>query len=115
MNAQQIELTIRHYIDNRFIGGMSKEEQCKKAFVKQMCFGELKLSIQASEGHYCHPRENTDYYDAVEIGFPNFNFSKGFIDKYAEDKDNPQDTVYGYVPVSEIAKELSVLLNGESK
>lgn len=115
MNAQQIELTIRHYVDNRFTCGMSKEDQYKKTFVKQMCFGELKLSIQASEGHYCHPRENTDYYDDVEIGFPNFNFSEEFIAKYAEEKDRPQDTVYGYVPISEIAKELSILLKAESK
>jgi len=63
MNAHQIELTIRHYIDNRFTHGLSKEDQCKKSFVKQMCFGELKLSIQASEGHYCHPRENTTSYN----------------------------------------------------
>ena len=36
-----------------------------------------KLSVQASSSHYCLPREDLQYvYEDVEIGFPNFNFSK---------------------------------------
>ena len=71
-----------------------------------------KLSVQASSSHYCSPREDLQYvYEDVEIGFPNFNFSKEFIFKYAEDGEYPQDTVYGFVPMVELAEELYLLLN----
>lgn len=71
-----------------------------------------KLSVQASSSHYCSPREDLQYsYEDVEIGFPNFNFSKEFIFLYAEDSVYPQDTVYGYVPMVELVEELYLLLN----
>lgn len=71
-----------------------------------------KLSVQASSSHYCSPREDLQYvYEDVEIGFPNFNFSKDFIFQYAEDGEYPQDTVYGFVPMVELAEELYLLLN----
>lgn len=71
-----------------------------------------KLSVQASSSHYCSPREDLqDFYEDVEIGFPNFNFSKEFIFQYSEDGECPQDTVYGYVPMVELAEELYLLLN----
>lgn len=114
MNPKQVELTIRHQIDNRFKDGITTEQRLNKQRIAQMCFGELKLSIQASEYHYCSPCEDCNYYDEVEIGFPNFNFSDGFIQEYAEDKDKPQYTVYGYVPISELAKEISVLLEKQN-
>ena len=72
----------------------------------------FELSVQASENHYCSPRENLqEVYEEVEIGFPNFNFSEGFIKKYAEDVENPQDTVYGFVPLNVLALELYNLIN----
>lgn len=77
-----------------------------------------KLSVQASSSHYCSPREDLqELYEDVEIGFPNFNFSKEFIFLYAEDGVYPQDTVYGYVPMVGLAEELYLLLNykGETK
>lgn len=114
MNAQQIELEIRRHIDNRFSAGMSRSEFLEKTRIPRMCFGDFELSIQASEHHYCSPREYVGRYDSVEIGFPDFDFSKEFIDKYAENPGEPQDTVYGYVPIGEIAKELSLLLSGGS-
>lgn len=64
------------------------------------------LSVQASAYHYCTPRENADVYEAVEIGFPSFEFSEAFINKYAEDATDPLETVYGYVPIDELAREL---------
>ena len=73
---------------------------------------DYKLSVQASEGHYCSPRENMqEVYDEVEIGFPNFTFSQEFINQYAEDRGAPKDTVYGYVPMKELAEEIYQLLN----
>ncbi len=59
------------------------------------------LSIQASWGHYCSPKENSpsgsyDIYDSFEIGFPSNPIDE--IINYAEDKERPTDTVYAYVP-----------------
>ena len=73
---------------------------------------KYELSVQGSEGHYCSPRENLqEVYDEVEIGFPNFNFTPQFISRYADDSNSPQDTVYGYVPMEELAQEIYLLLN----
>ena len=73
---------------------------------------DYELSIQASENHYCSPRENMqEVYDEVEIGFPNFIFSENFINQYAEEPKSPKDTVYGYVPMEELAQEIYLLLN----
>ena len=73
---------------------------------------DYELSIQASENHYCSPRESMqEVYDEVEIGFPNFIFSENFINQYAEEPESPKDTVYGYVPMEELAQEIYLLLN----
>ncbi len=73
---------------------------------------DYELSIQASENHYCSPRENLqEIYDEVEIGFPNFIFSEEFINQYAEEPESPKDTVYAYVPMEELAQEIYLLLN----
>lgn len=111
MTPLQVEKTIRHYIDGRFKNdNQTLSERLSEQKIKRMCFGDLKLSIQASEYHYCSPRKDCDYYYEVEIGFPNFNFSEGFINKYAEDVKNPQDTVYGFVPLKVLALELYNLI-----
>ena len=73
---------------------------------------DYKFSVQASESHYCSPRENMqEVYDEVEIGFPNFIFSENFINQYAEEPESPKDTVYAYVPMEELAQEIYLLLN----
>lgn len=66
-----------------------------------VCKDGFTASIQASQTHYCTPRTLTDYYTEMEIGFP--SQSDDLIMEYAEDKDNPTGTVYGYVPVEVIA------------
>lgn len=79
----------------------------KFAFIKDgYKINQHHLSIQASEYHYCLPRENVKEYTHVEIGFPSFEFSAAFINKYADDPTEPCDTVYGYVPIEELALEL---------
>ena len=73
---------------------------------------DYEISIQASKNHYCSPRKNLqEVYDEVEIGFPNFIFSENFINQYAEEPESPKDTVYGYVPMEELAQEIYLLLN----
>lgn len=62
-----------------------------------------KLSVQASWGHYCSPRQDRAIpYDSVEIGFPSVKIDE--LMEYAEDSDRPTDTVYGYVPVDVVNK-----------
>ena len=59
-----------------------------------------ELSIQASSFHHCNPRTteipNYNWYDEFEIGFPNRVIDK--LLPYAEDVDEPTETVYAYVP-----------------
>lgn len=67
----------------------------------------ITLSIQASYGHYCDPRVNTDesgsgIYDSVEIGYPSKEIP--LLSEYAEDPDDLIKTVYPRVPVSVLEK-----------
>ena len=64
---------------------------------KIICGDGLILSVQASEGHYCLPRENDGPYTAVEIGFPSDVIPE--IMEWAETPSTPTETVYGCVPV----------------
>ena len=74
-----------------------------KLYTPVTCPDGLTVSIQASEVHYCTPRDNTGPYTSVELGFPNQIPPKEILE-YADDKDSPTDTVYGYVPV-DLVKE----------
>lgn len=65
-----------------------------------VCKDGFKVSIQASAGHYCYPRIDTDRsipYEKVELGFPSEAVPEWL--EYAEEQYDPTDTVYGYVPV----------------
>jgi len=69
------------------------------------CNDGFSMSVQAHDGAYCDPRvgpSETDHYYEVEIGFP--SEKEDLIMYYAEDIDNPTDTVYGYVPVEVVAE-----------
>lgn len=68
------------------------------------CADGLEMSVQASQTHYCHPREDglSEYYQ-VEVGFPTREL--GALLPYAEDPENLTDTVYGWVPV-EVVNEI---------
>lgn len=66
-----------------------------------ICNDGFSMSVQASEYAYCMPREtNNDYYTEMEIGFP--DKVEELIMEYAEDGNNPTETVYGYVPIEVI-------------
>lgn len=66
------------------------------------------MSVQAGEWAYCLPRTNYGPYSHVEIGFPSKTL--GALAKYAETPEDPLETVYGYVPIDELADE--ILLRG---
>ena len=55
------------------------------------------MSVQANEAAYCEPRiNNAQRYDAVEVGFP--SAPEPLLVEWAEDKNHPTTTVYGWVP-----------------
>jgi len=65
---------------------------------KVICKDGFSVSIQASKGNYCEPRiDDADLWSSVELGYP--SQADWLITKYAEDKDTPTKTVYGWVPV----------------
>jgi len=76
-------------------------------FKHVICKDNFTMSVQASGGAYCHPRitcMNSNYfiYDELEIGYP--NRKETLLLEYAEDKKNPKQTVYAYVPLELINK-----------
>ena len=42
-----------------------------KNYETVVCADGFEMSVQASRGHYCSPREDVGPYTTVEIGFPN--------------------------------------------
>jgi hypothetical protein len=67
-----------------------------------ICNDGFKMSVQGSRTHYSTPRANMDFYSNMGIGFPTEKVD--YFLEYAEDENNPTDTVYGYVPVNLIQK-----------
>lgn len=81
---------------------------------KIVCADGFTLSVIAGEGAYCSPRptrflnsgmgdvaqEYPGPYHEVEVGFPSSRPEPwGEWEEYAESKDDPVESVYGYVPV----------------
>jgi hypothetical protein len=67
-----------------------------------VCNDGFDMSVQGSVGHYCNPRKTQDWYNEMEIGFP--NQEEELIMQYAEQENDPCGTVYGYVPCDIIQK-----------
>ncbi len=65
---------------------------------KAKCADGFEVSIQASEFHYCAPRDNSGQYWEVELGFPTMEPTEEII-PFAEDQNDLTGTVYGYVPI----------------
>lgn len=61
------------------------------------CADGYTVSAQAGYGIYSVPRIDADFYNAVELGYPSAE-DKELI-PYAENRNSPLNTVYGYVPV----------------
>ena len=61
----------------------------------------FSVSIQASGTHYCTPRTNAGPWTHVELGYP--NCYEETIMPWAEDPENPTNTVYGWVPAGVVS------------
>lgn len=70
-----------------------------------VCADGFSISIQASERNYCSPRENEGPYSMVECGFPSEKPGWEMM-TYAENGLDPTNTVYGWVPVDVVKREL---------
>lgn len=64
-----------------------------------VCADGFCMSVQANENAYCEPRLNKhSQYRLVEVGFP--SHQENLLMPWAENKSEPTETVYGYVPVA---------------
>lgn len=69
------------------------------------CADGLHMSVQASEYHYCSPRDRFGPYTQVEIGFPSAPVAR--LLPFAEAPERPTATVYGYVPLEIVAETVA--------
>jgi hypothetical protein len=66
------------------------------------CADGFRMSVQASDTTYCEPRsDGAAAYSSCEVGYP--SMVEGLLLEYAEDKEKPTETVYGWVPSQTIA------------
>ena len=66
------------------------------------CADGFTMSVQANEGSYCTPRiDDADFYTEVEVGYP--SHKESLLMHYAENRDKPTGTVYGWVPATTVA------------
>lgn len=73
------------------------------------CKDGFSMSVQASDTHYCEPREKWPPYWSFEVGFP--SQMEEALMEYAENPENPTGSVYGYVPAS-VLEEIIVKHGG---
>tara|TARA_R110002020_G_scaffold37239_19_gene112621 strand:+ start:461 stop:760 length:300 start_codon:yes stop_codon:yes gene_type:complete len=65
---------------------------------KVVCADGFEMSVQASATSYSLPRiTGAAVYREVEVGFPSKR--EELLMEWAEDREDPTNTVYGYVPV----------------
>lgn len=67
------------------------------------CKDGFSISVQANKNAYCEPRRDFGPYTHVECGFPSARPNEKLL-QYAENKNDPQNTVYGYVPINIVEK-----------
>jgi hypothetical protein len=68
-----------------------------------VCADGVSLSVQASDCHYCTPRDDAGPYTHVEVGYPSVVPPRSWM-QYAEDRQHPRGTVYGYVPIEMVVR-----------
>ena len=89
---------------NKFLRKMREEGKVDGHVVMELvrCKDGFTMSVQASEYHYCIPRNNDGPWTHVEVGFPSDR--EELLMPYAEDSEHPTETVYAYVPVEVVEK-----------
>jgi hypothetical protein len=69
-----------------------------------ICDDGTTMSVQVGSGLYCSPRDSDGPWYAVEIGYPSRKIDG--IMEWAESPESPTDTVYGYVPLTVLARAI---------
>ena len=67
-----------------------------------VCRDGFRISVQASENHYCSPRDNAGPWTTFECGFPSKPVPELRDWKEAEEDTPDEDCVFGYVPWSAV-------------
>ena len=70
-----------------------------------VCADGFKMSVQAGPRSYSYPKDDVGPYTEVEVGFP--SHYEGLLIPYAENPDNPTETVYGYTPARVVLNVLA--------
>lgn len=68
------------------------------------CPDGFECSVQTGLGMYSTPRNNFGPWTEVEVGYPTQKVDDWL--NWAEDPNNPTETVYAYIPVSIVETEL---------
>lgn len=78
---------------------LKRHEESAAPILRAVTWKLFSVSIQASRHHYCTPCGDfhPSNYTHVELGFPSEEV--GVWMEFAEDRENPCDTVYSYVPI----------------
>ena len=72
----------------------------KKQYEMVKCADGFTMSVQASKGNYCSPKNDVGPYESVEVGFPSsYDY---YLQEYAEKPEAPTESVYGWVPADTI-------------
>lgn len=69
------------------------------------CADGFEMSVQASEFHYCAPRDSIGPWRSVEVGFPTEKV-EAFMPYIDGEQSIPTETVYGYVPIELVAEAI---------
>lgn len=65
------------------------------------CPDGFTVSVQASENHYCSPRNDSGPYTEVEVGYPS-----EWPDEWQPWREGEDGDVAGYLPVEDLVKVL---------
>ena len=65
---------------------------------KIVCADGFDLSVQASEFHYCSPRDDDGPYTKVEVGFPSAE-EELLLPHIEGGKEPPTESVYPWTPI----------------
>ena len=93
---------LQQYLLTAPVEGVSPGRVRRGTLSRIKCRDGESISVQAGEYLYSDPRQDEGPWWKVECGFPSAQPHPELM-SYAEDKDKPLQTVYGYVPIEVVA------------
>jgi hypothetical protein len=98
------EINAEDFRFTTMLGGMKQfcpilPTEIDTIFPRMEMIDGFSMSVQGHFGAYSQPRDDfAEKYFTVEVGFP--SNAEELLMSFADDSDNPTETVYGYVPIS---------------